>query len=462
MDQTTVQGLEMDQIQVDDIFVKYKNSIERSVPIKTIGRVKDVVGISIESLGPFASIGDVCVIENHKNNDPKNKYQLKAEVVGFKDKRTLILPLGDVDGISPGMRIRNLGRKMEIPVGFELLGRIIGGDGVPMDGGPDLKTKELYPVEQSAPSAYKRRRIKDSLSTGIRAIDGTLTVGKGQRIGIFSGAGVGKSTLLGMVARNTSADINVIALIGERGREVKDFIERDLGEEGLKRSVVVVVTSDEPPLKRIRGAYVATAIAEYFRDQGKDVMFMMDSITRFAMSQREVGLALGEPPSNKAYPPSVFSVLPKLLERTGTNEKGSITAFYTVLVEGDDFVGDPVSDAVRGILDGHIVLTRQLAQKNHYPAIDVLGSISRLMVDVAAEQHQKNAGKFRETLATYREAEDLININAYVRGTNPKIDYALSKIEKLEQFAKQGIYEKAPYDETVHKLNAIFEETRKR
>ncbi len=439
-----------------DIFEKYQNSVNRAVTVRSQGRVSDVIGISIESVGPFASIGDVCLIQTD-NNMP---HQLKAEVVGFKNRKTLIMPLGDVNGISPGVRILNLGRKLEIPVGNELLGRIIGGDGNPIDDKGSIITKIYYPVDNNPPNAYHRTRITEPITTGIRAIDGTLTIGKGQRIGIFSGSGVGKSTLLGMIARNTNADINVIALIGERGREVKDFIERDLGEEGLKRSVVVVVTSNEPPLLRIRGAYVATAIAEYFRDQGLDVMFMMDSITRFAMSQREVGLAIGEPPATKGYTPSVFSVLPRLLERTGTSDKGTITAFYTVLVEGDD-VNEPISDAVRGILDGHIVLSRNLAMKNHYPSIDILGSVSRLMVDVVDENHQKFANKMREVLATFREAEDLINIGAYIKGSNPKIDYALTKIDKVEQFTRQGIFERSNFQESVQKLSSIFDESRK-
>ncbi len=445
------------EIDSSDIFEKYQNSINRAVPIKTNGRVSDVIGISIESIGPFASIGDVCTIQVNNRDD----HQLKAEVVGFKNKKTLIMPLGDVNGISPGVKILNLGRKLEIPVGNELLGRIIGGDGTPIDGKGELKTRIMYPVDNNPPDAYRRKRIKDPITTGIRSIDGALTVGKGQRIGIFSGSGVGKSTLLGMISRNTNADVNVIALIGERGREVRDFIERDLGEEGLKRSVVIVVTSNEPPLLRIRGAYVATAVAEYFRDQGMDVMFMMDSITRFAMSQREVGLAIGEPPATKGYTPSVFSVLPRLLERTGASDIGTITAFYTVLVEGDD-INEPISDAVRGILDGHIILSRNLAVKNHYPSVDILGSISRLMVDVADDSHQKNANKLREVLATYREAEDLINIGAYVRGSNPKIDYALTKIEKVEQFTRQGIFEKADFQDTINRLNQIFDESRRR
>lgn len=450
-----MEEITLDKMNADDFLTKYENSVDRAVPMKTIGRVTDVVGISIEGNGPFASIGDVCVIGDDKSG------RIKAEVVGFRNSRTLIMPLGEVRGISPGYRILNLGRKLEVPVGPELLGRVLSGDGTPIDGKGDILTENVYPVDNDPPNSFTRPRIQEPITTGVRSIDGLLTIGKGQRMGIFSGSGVGKSTLLGMVARNTSADVNVIALIGERGREVRDFLERDLGEEGLKRSVVVVVTSNEPPLVRIRGAYVATAIAEYFRDQGKDVMFMMDSVTRFAMAQREVGLATGEPPSTKGYTPSVFATLPRLLERTGTSEKGSITAFYTVLVEGDD-VNEPISDTVRGILDGHIVLSRAMAQKNHYPAVDVLGSISRLMVDVTEEPHKQSAARLREVLATYREAEDLINIGAYVRGSNPGIDYALSRIDKIEAFTRQGIFEKSGFDETRNALQAIFAEGRRR
>ncbi|MGC8765114.1 MAG: flagellar protein export ATPase FliI [Brevinematia bacterium] len=436
-----------------DVFEKYIRSLERAVPIKTIGRVSDIVGISIESIGPFASVGDVCFIETKEDG----LSSIKGEVVGFKNKKTLIMPLGEVKGISPGLKVVNLGRKLEIPVGNELLGRIITGDGTPIDGKGPLLCKDFYPVDRKPPDAYNRKRITEPIATGIKAIDAVLTVGKGQRMGIFSGSGVGKSTLLGMIARNTNADVNVIALIGERGREVRDFIEKDLGEEGLKNSVVVVVTSNEPPLLRIRGAYVATTIAEYFRDQGLDVMFLMDSITRFAMAQRELGLAIGEPPATKGYPPSVFSTLPRLLERTGTSDKGTITAFYTVLVEGDD-VSEPISDAVRGILDGHLLLSRPLAHKNHYPAIDVLQSISRLMVEIVDDSHQQAANKLREVLASYTEAEDLINIGAYVRGSNPRIDYAISKIEQVNNFLKQGIYEKSDFNTSVSTLKSIFEE----
>ncbi len=434
------------------IFTKYDHALKRSVPIKTMGKVSDIVGISIESNGPFASIGDVCLIGD---NEKDLKKSVKAEVVGFKNKKTLIMPLGEVRGISPGMKVTNLRRPLQVPVGPELLGRMITGDGTPIDGKGPIRTEATYPVENRAPDAYTRRRITEPIATGIRAIDGTLTVGKGQRIGIFSGTGVGKSTLLGMVARNTNADINVIALIGERGREVRDFLERDLGEEGLKRSVIVVVTSNEPPMLRIRGAYVATAIAEYFRDQGQDVMFMMDSVTRFAMAQREIGIAVGEAPVNKGYPSSVFSKLPLLLERTGTNDKGSITAFYTVLVEGDD-VNEPISDTVRGILDGHIVLSRDLANKNHYPAIDVTASVSRLMTEISDKTHIDAANRLKETLAVYREAEDLINIGAYVRGSNPKIDVAVSKISLVENFLKQGIFEQTSPEETLKELLSIF------
>lgn len=437
------------------IFTKYENAVGRAVPIKTMGRVSNLVGISIESIGPFSRIGDVCRIQNEEGR------QILAEVVGFKNNKTLIMPLNEVRGISPGQKIINLGHKMEVPVGEELLGRILSGDGFPIDGQGDIRTEIKYPVDNTPPSAYDRQRIHEIMSTGIRAIDGMLTVGKGQRVGIFSGSGVGKSTLLGMIARNTAADVNVIALIGERGREVREFIERDLGEEGLKRSVVVVVTGNEPPMLRIRGAYVATAIAEYFRDQGKDVMFMMDSVTRFAMAQREVGLAVGEPPATRGYPPSVFSLLPRLLERTGASQVGTITAFYTVLVEGDD-VNEPVSDAVRGILDGHIVLSRAMAAQNHYPSIDILGSVSRLMVDIVTPEHLETANLMKESLARYREAEDLINIGAYVRGANPRVDYAVAHIEGINNFLRQGIFEKTDFPQTLGQLQSVFTAPRTR
>jgi flagellum-specific ATP synthase len=438
-----------------EIFEKYENALKRSVPIKTIGKVSNLVGISIESIGPFSKIGDVCSIQNEGGEE------VMAEVVGFKDQKTLIMPLKETLGISPGHKIVNLGHKMEVSVGPELLGRTLSGDGFPIDGLGSLRTKEKYPVDNTPPPAYDRQRIQQPIATGVRAIDGCLTVGKGQRIGIFSGSGVGKSTLMGMVARNTNADINVIALIGERGREVREFIERDLGEEGLKRSVVVVVTGNEPPMLRIRGAYVATAIAEYFRDQGKDVMFMMDSVTRFAMAQREVGLAVGEPPATRGYPPSVFSVLPRLLERTGASDKGTITAFYTVLVEGDD-VNEPVSDAVRGILDGHIVLSRQMAAQNHYPAIDILASVSRLMVEVADKEHLETVNQLKESLAHYKEAEDLINIGAYVRGANPRVDFAVAHIEAINAFLRQGMFEKSSYEQTLDSLKMIFQQVKTR
>lgn len=438
-----------------EIYEKYENAINRTVPIKTIGKVSGLVGISIESQGPFASVGDVCVIDTEEGE------KVKAEVVGFKDKKTLIMPLGEVRGIAPGVKVLNLGRKMEVPVGDALLGRILSGNGEPIDGKGDVITKKVRPVDSAPPDAYNRQRIKEPITTGVRALDGTLTIGKGQRVGIFSGSGVGKSTILGMIARNTNADVNVIALIGERGREVREFIERDLGEEGLKRSVVVVVTGNEPPLLRIRGAYVATAIAEHFRDQGKDVMFMMDSVTRFAMAQREVGLAVGEPPATRGYTPSVFSVLPRLLERTGTAEVGTITAFYTVLVEGDD-MNEPVADAVRGILDGHIVLSRDLAARNHYPSIDVLESISRLMIEVDDDEHLKYANQLKEVMANYKQAEDLIQIGAYVKGSDPKVDYAISKIDRINTFLRQGIFETSTFEDTKQALIKIFKEPKGR
>lgn len=437
-----------------DFITKYERAIDRIVPIKTIGRITDVTGLKIQSNGPISSVGDLCLIDT-------GEQLVKAEVVGFSKSKTLIMPLSDLQGIAPGQKVTNLRRPLEVSVGDALLGRMISGDGTPIDGKGRLICDDVYPADREPPNSYKRKRISEPISTGVRALDGVLSVGKGQRMGIFSGSGVGKSTLMGMIARNTSADVNVIALIGERGREVRDFLERDLGEEGLKKSVVVVVTGNEPPLLRIRGAYIATAIAEYFRDQGKDVMFMMDSVTRFAMAQREVGLSIGEPPATRGYPPSVFSMLQKLLERTGSGEKGSITAFYTVLVEGDD-VNEPISDTVRGVLDGHIVLSRHLANRNHYPAIDVMGSISRLMSEIAPEEQKAAAGKLREVLANYTDAEDLINIGAYVRGSNPKVDEAISKIDAVNGFLKQGIFEKSSFDQASSELSSIFSAPKKK
>jgi len=363
--------------------------------------------------------------------------------------------LGEISGLSPGDLLFATGKSLEVKVGKELLGRVLNGLGKPIDGGELPNLKHSYPVHNTPPNPLSRRRISQPLPTGIRAIDGLLTIGKGQRIGIFSGSGVGKSTLLGMIARNTKADVNVIALVGERGREVKEFLERDLGEEGLKRSVVVVETGDKPPLLRIKAALVATAIAEFFRDEGYDVMLMMDSLTRVALSLREVGLAVGEPPTTRGYTPTVFSFIPKLVERAGTSSKGSITGLYSVLVEGDD-INEPVSDVARGTLDGHIILSRELANKQHFPAIDVLGSISRVMPDVVDEHHLSLARELKELIAEYKKQEDLITLGAYKTGTNEKVDRAIRLLPKIEEFLKQGIYEKATFEETLKSMEEIL------
>ena len=367
------------------------------------------------------------------------------------------MPYGDLDGIAPGTVVEGTGRELRVPVGEGMLGRVVDALGFPMDRKPSWRVEAYYPTMERPPAPLERGRIDSPLPTGVRSIDGLLTLGEGQRIGIFSGSGVGKSTLMGMIARNTSGDVNVIALIGERGREVKEFIERDLGEEGLRRSVVVVATSDEPALMRIKAAWVATAIAEYFRDKGLSVLLMMDSVTRWCMAQREVGLAVGEPPTTRGYTPSVFSNLPKLLERAGRSARGSITGIYTVLVEGDD-MDEPIADAARGILDGHIVLSRELAQMGHYPAVDVLASVSRLMSSVSQSEHIAAAQKMRGVLAAYRKAEDLVNIGAYVRGSNAKIDEALDYIDKVNEFLRQGTDEEASFEETVSRLKTMFDQ----
>ncbi|NLM46509.1 MAG: flagellar protein export ATPase FliI [Firmicutes bacterium] len=419
-------------------------------PVRVAGRVTQVVGLTIEVRGLRSFIGEVCLIEANNQAEP-----VAAEVVGFKNGSALLMPLGDLQGIHPGCAVYPTGKAFAVKVGPSLLGRVVDGLGQPLDGGPVTGPGVLCPVEKDPPNPLERKRIKKILPTGIRAIDLFLTCGQGQRVGIFAGSGVGKSTLLGMIARSSEADVNVIALIGERGREVLDFIERDLGLEGLKRSVVVAVTSDRPPLLRIKGALVATAIAEYFRDMGKNVMLMMDSVTRLAMAQREVGLAIGEPPATKGYTPSVFRLLPRLLERAGTSSRGSITGLYTVLVDGDDF-NEPIADAVRSILDGHIVLSRDLAAKNHFPAIDILHSISRLMTDLVDAEHNRLAGLFRDYLATYTESEDLINIGAYVEGTNPRLDEARSYIDKMQALLRQGIEETEAWEDSLAKLQQLF------
>ena len=423
----------------------YFERLRECRPIVHSGRIEEIIGLVVHSIGPPVAVGEVCRIES-----PDGKHVL-AEVVGFRRNKVLLMPLGSLEGIAPGYLVTALREPFRVPVGTGLLGRVMDGLGRPIDGKGPLNTDGTRPASGPAPAPLERKRILEPLATGIRAIDAMLTCGRGQRIGIFSGSGVGKSVLLGMMARNTSAQINVIALIGERGREVREFIEKDLGEEGLARSVVIVVTSEQPALIRIKGALVATAIAEDFRDHGNDVLLMMDSVTRLALAQREIGLAIGEPPTTRGYTPSVFALLPKLLERSGITGRGSITGMYTVLVEGDD-MNEPVADAVRSILDGHFVLSRRLAAQNHYPAIDVLESISRLMTDVIDDSHRQAAAKIKELLAVYRESEDLINIGAYVKGSNQKIDQAIEKIDDIISFLRQDISEKSDFQATKDRI----------
>ena len=421
---------------------------------KSLGKVVKVVGLTIESVGPEAKLRDLCEIIVEGSED-----RIKAEVVGFKDQRLLLMPYENVEGIGVGCMVENTGHPLEVAVGDELLGHLVDGLGIPSDIDDTTVLEGLvdYPAEADPPDPMSRVIIKEPLSLGVKAVDGLITVGKGQRIGIFAGSGVGKSTLMGMFARNTKAEINVIALIGERGREVREFVENDLGPEGMARSVVVCATSDKPALIRKKAALTATAIAEYFRDQGKDVLLMMDSLTRFSMAQREIGLASGEPPVTRGYPPSVYSEMPRLLERAGNSAVGSITGLYTVLVDGDDF-NEPITDTARSILDGHIMLNRKLAQKNHYPAIDVLQSISRVMSAVATPEHKAIAGKLKNVLATYQEAEDLINIGAYKNGSNKSIDYAIKKIDAVNDFLLQQTHDKFEYDDIIAQMTAIFED----
>ncbi len=432
-------------------FSKYWDLLDKTYE-KRLGKVVKVVGLTIESLGPSARLNDLCRIFSEDSMQT-----VLAEVVGFRDDRVLLMPYDNVQGVGLGSMVENTGEPLKVVVSDELLGKSLDGLGQPLDDSV-LACKDFYSVEAQPPDPMKRKLIDQVLPLGVKAVDGLITVGKGQRIGIFAGSGVGKSTLLGMFARNTKADINVIALIGERGREVREFIERDLGEEGMKRSVVVVATSDKPALIRNKAAKTATAIAEFFRDQGKDVLLMMDSLTRFSMAQREIGLASGEPPVSRGYPPSVYSEMPKLLERAGNSEHGSITGLYTVLVDGDDF-NEPITDTARGILDGHIMLSRKLGHKNHYPAIDILQSISRVMSSIASKDHKKVAGQLKNVLATYNEAEDLINIGAYKKGSNKNIDYAIDKIDEVNAFLMQDVYDKYNFDEVVSLLGEIFEET---
>ena len=428
----------------------YADRIDRANTIKHFGKVTQVVGLVVESAGPSIPIGRHGTIENSDDGST-----IRAEVVGFRNDHLLLMPFGPMAGIHPGAIVTSTADQLRIPVGDGLIGRILGGLGQPLDDrGPVIATSTRG-INGTVIPALQRRRITEPVRTGIKAIDLLAAVGKGQRLGIFAGSGVGKSVMLGMIARGSSADVNVIALVGERGREVREFIEEDLGTEGLKRSVVVAVSSDQPAIVRIKGAMVATTIAEYFRDQGKDVMLLMDSVTRIAMAQREIGLAAGEPPATKGYPPSVYALLPTLLERAGSSQRGSITGLYTVLVEGDDF-NEPISDAVRSILDGHVALSRKLAAMNQYPAVDCLDSISRLMKDVATPEERRLAGEVRQIVATYREAEDLINIGAYVKGSNPRIDRAIAKIDAINQFFRQPIGDLSPHDQAVAELGQII------
>ena len=434
-------------VEID--FCKYKKAKEKNY-CRKLGKVVNVVGLTIESAGPDAKLADLCRIIP----DDEEKMPILAEVVGFRNSRTLLMPYENTDGIGSGCIVENLGHPLTVPVGNDLLGKSLDGLGRPSDGSAFMPSAE-YPVEAPPPDPMDRVIISEVLPLGVKAVDGLMTIGKGQRIGIFAGSGVGKSTLLGMFARNTKADINVIALIGERGREVREFIERDLGPEGMKRSVVVVATSDKPALIRNKAAKTATAIAEYFRDQGKDVLLMMDSLTRFSMAQREIGLASGEPPVTRGYPPSVYAEMPKLLERAGNGAKGSITGLYTVLVDGYDF-NEPITDTARSILDGHVMLSRKLGHKNHYPAIDVLQSISRCMSQIAEKDHKAVAGKLKNVLATYNEAEDLINIGAYKSGSNPNIDYAIEKIDAVNEYLMKDVSSKYTFEDEVAMLAQIF------
>ena len=396
----------------------------------------------------MANIGDICEVETRVN-----KEIITAEVVGFRDGHLMLMPLGSLEGIGPGCKVRAFGDKLSVKVDESLLGKVVNWRAQPIDG-TQIYCKDSVPIENTAPNPMSRKRIDTPLELGVRAIDGMLTVGKGQRIGIFAGSGVGKSTLMGMIARNALSDINIIALIGERGREVKEFIENDLKLEGLKRSIVVVATSDQPALMRLKAAKTATALAEYFREQGKDVLLMMDSLTRFSMAQREIGLAIGEPPVSRGYPPSVYAEMPKLLERAGNSDKGSITGMYTVLVDGDDF-NEPITDTARGILDGHIVLSRKLANKGHYPAIDVLASISRVMSNIASTEHKKLAVEIKKQMAVYKESEDLINVGAYNRGSSEEIDRAIDKMPSINGFLCQTVGDKVAFEETLNEMQQI-------
>ncbi|MBE5976613.1 flagellar protein export ATPase FliI [Lacrimispora xylanisolvens] len=432
------------------MFKDLTDLIMKTETIDHIGKIENIVGMSMEASGGKASIGDIAYIYNEDR-----KEQIPVEVVGFKDDKIQLMAYENMSGIAAGSFVRNTRRRLKIPVGDFLRGRIIDAKGEPMDGKGPFENPKYYYVENPYINPMTRPPITDPLEFGVKAIDGMNTIGKGQRIGIFAGSGVGKSTLLGMIARNVKADINVVALVGERGREVREFIEKDLGPEGMKRSVLIVATSDQPAMLRMKCPLVATTIAEYFKNQGKDVLLMMDSLTRFAMAQREIGLAIGEPPVARGYTPSIYAEFPKLLERSGNFKEGSITGIYTVLVEGDD-TNEPIADTVRGIVDGHIVLSRKLANANHFPAIDVSASISRLMTNIVSEEHRKMASEIRDILSLYEKNEDLISIGAYKSGTNPKLDVAIAKIEKINKFLCQGINENDSYEEILEKMKVIL------
>ncbi len=427
---------------------KYKD-ITDNIKFKKYGRVTQIVGLTIESEGPDVAIGSLCYISKDEKSTP-----VKAEVVGFKNKNILLMPLGEMTGIGQGCIVESLDTTVEVMISDNLLGRVINGLGEPIDGKGEIEDAVPYSIMNTPPDPLQRARIKEVIPLGVKVIDSLLTMGKGQRVGIFAGSGVGKSTLLGMIARNTKADINVIALIGERGREIREFLEKDLGEEGMKRSIMVVATSDQPALLRLKAAEVATAVAEYFRDQGNDVLLMMDSLTRYSMAQREVGLAVGEPPVSRGYTPSVFAKLPKLLERAGNSDKGSISALYTVLVDGDD-LSEPITDTARGILDGHIVLSRKIANKNQYPAIDVLASVSRVMSDIVPKEHKSMANQIKSNMSTYQDAEDLINVGAYVSGSNPDIDTAIRLRKEIFDFITQDTHDKFEFDDTYNQMKEI-------
>ena len=422
---------------------KYSNLIRHAELHRHYGKIDKVIGMMIESIGPDCKVGDLCKIYD----SPGGRF-IKAEVVGFRSNKVLLMPYEDPEGISAGNLVETTNCPLTIEVSTHLVGRVINAIGVPIDGKDPVEDTVPMRVQSQVSNPLSRPRIQETLEFGVKAIDGLLTIGKGQRMGIFAGSGVGKSTLMGMIAKNIKADINVIALVGVRGREVREFLERDLGEEGLARSVLVIATSDQPPMQRMKCAMVATTIAEHFRDQGKDVLLMMDSLTRFAMAQREIGLATGEPPIARGYTPSIYSMMPKLLERTGNFEKGSITGIYTVLVEGDD-TNEPISDTVRGIIDGHIVLSRKVAMRNHYPAIDILGSVSRLMSDIGEKDQIESAGKLRKLLSTYESNYDLVSIGAYKSGTNPDLDEAIEKMPSINQFLTQKVDEKYTYKDST-------------